>query len=144
MTKEDRLEDITNQRTYLNAVCDWAKFRAPNARFHLLGFSQGVATGMRFLGHSNVPFESLLAWAGSWPPDLDEKSIVTISGLHMSAWFGTKDPYVSQEKKKQRLALYNNYFGLFPEVGTYEGAHSFDSDILAQEISRIEQVTLKQ
>lgn len=144
MTKEDRLEDIMNQRTYLNAVCDWAIIQAPNARFHLLGFSQGVATGMRFLGYSNVPFESLLAWAGSWPPDLDENSTIAISGLLMSAWFGTKDPYISLKKKNQRLALYNNDFGLYPEVGTYEGAHSFDSDILAQEISRIEQATLRQ
>lgn len=144
MTKEDRLEDIANQRLYLNTVCDWAKDQAPNARFHMLGFSQGVATGMRFSGYSNVRFYSFLAWAGSWPPDLEDKSIATISNLLMSAWFGTKDPYIGEQKKKARLALYNNDFRLFPEVGTYEGAHSVDSDILAREIIRLEQATLNQ
>jgi hypothetical protein len=30
--------------------------QCPNARFHLVGFSQGVATGMRFLGYSPEAF----------------------------------------------------------------------------------------
>lgn len=144
MTKEDRLTDIENQCLYLNEVCRWVLSEAPNARVHMVGFSQGVATGMRFLGHTTVPFQSLLAWAGSWPPDLEEKSQEALRTMNMSAWFGTNDPYVDEEKKQERCALYAEEFNLHPEVNTYEGAHSFDSNILASEIARLELVTLEQ
>jgi predicted esterase len=143
MTKEDRLTDIENQRLYLDELCSWAFNKAPNARFHMVGFSQGVATGMRFLGHSEVPFQSLLAWAGSWPPDLDEHSQNAIRALHMSAWFGTEDPFVDESKKLERTNYYKENYDIVPEVGTYEGKHTFDSNILASEIARLEQLTLK-
>lgn len=143
MTKEDRLTDIENQRLYLNEVCGWASIQASNARFHMVGFSQGVATGMRFLGHSNVAFHSLLAWAGSWPPDLDEKSQEATRNLKMCAWFGTADPFVNGAKKRERVKHYQENYGIVPEVGVYEGAHTFDSDILKGELARLEQITLK-
>ncbi len=143
MTKEDRLTDIDNQRFYLDEVCNWASNQAPKARFHMLGFSQGVATGMRFLGYSKVTFHSLLAWAGSWPPDLDEKSQLATRALHMSAWFGTKDPFVDEAKKQERIKHYKENYSIVPDVGTYEGKHTFDSNILASEIARLEQLTLK-
>ena len=144
MTKEDRLTDIENQRLYLNEACRWILSEAPSTRLHMVGFSQGVATGMRFLGHSEVPFQSLLAWAGSWPPDLGDSSQEALRTMYMSAWFGTQDPFVDEEKKQERCALYADKFNLHPEVNTYEGAHSLDSNILASEIARIELVTLEQ
>ncbi len=100
MTKEDRLTDIDNQRLFLNEAISWAAAKAPNARFHMVGFSQGVATGMRFLGYSCVSFHSLLAWAGSWPPDLDEKSRMVLAQTTMSSWFGTTDPFIGRTRER--------------------------------------------
>ena len=114
MTKEDRLTDIENQRLYLNEACRWILSEAPSTRLHMVGFSQGVATGMRFLGHSEVPFQSLLAWAGSWPPDLGDSSQEALRTMYMSAWFGTQDPFVDEEKKQERCALYADKFNLHP------------------------------
>ena len=142
MTKEDRLTDIDNQRLFLNEAISWAAAKAPNARFHMVGFSQGVATGMRFLGYSCVSFHSLLAWAGSWPPDLDEKSRSVLAQTTMSSWFGTKDPFIGKTKREERITLYQNEFDLRPEVNTYDGGHTFRSDILANEINRLENITL--
>lgn len=143
MTKEDRTTDIDNQRLFLNEVVRWAAAKAPNARFHMVGFSQGVATGMRFLGYSKTYFHSLLAWAGSWPPDLEEKSQNTLAQMPISSWFGTTDPFIGKTKREERIALYNNAFDLHPEVYTYDGGHTFRSDILANEINRLENITLK-
>ncbi|PSR07396.1 MAG: hypothetical protein C7N14_04750 [Bacteroidetes bacterium] len=143
MTKEDRLTDIDNQRLFLNEAISWAAAEAPNARFHMVGFSQGVATGMRFLGYSKVSFHSLLAWAGSWPPDLDEKSRSVLAQTTMSSWFGTTDPFIGTAKREDRVTLYKNEFDLHPEVNTYDGGHTFRSDILANEINRLENITLK-
>ena len=142
MTKEDRLTDIDNQRLFLNEAISWAAAKAPNARFHMVGFSQGVATGMRFLGYSCVSFHSLLAWAGSWPPDLDEKSRMVLAQTTMSSWFGTTDPFIGMTKREERITLYKNEFDLRPEVNTYDGGHTFRSDILANEINRLENITL--
>jgi len=63
MTKDEREKDIENQRRYLSEVMRFVRKQCPNARFHLVGFSQGVATGMRFLGYSPEAFTSVLAWA---------------------------------------------------------------------------------
>ena len=142
MTKEDRLTDIDNQRLFLNEAISWAAAKAPNARFHMVGFSQGVATGMRFLGYSCVSFHSLLAWAGSWPPDLDEKSRMVLAQTTMSSWFGTTDPFIGKTKREERITLYKNEFDLRPEVNTYDGGHTFRSDILANEINRLENTNL--
>lgn len=141
MTKEDRLADIENQRLYLSEVVNWVQREAPNALFHMVGFSQGVATGMRFLGYGSVAFKSLLAWAGSWPPDLDEKSIKALQNLTMHAWFGDDDPYVTPGKVEERTKLYNEQYKVFPVVREYAGAHRFDATILAEEIARLEQLT---
>lgn len=141
MTKEDRLTDIANQRMYLQEVMRWAQEQAPNATFHMVGFSQGVATGMRFIGHCDQTFHSLLAWAGSWPPDLDAKGIAALAKMEMSAWFGTEDPFVTDEKVREKTELYNSEYRLYPKVNTYAGAHKFDHSILAQEIGRLEQRT---
>lgn len=143
MTKEDRKMDIDNQRFFLNEVVSWAAKEAPNARFHMVGFSQGVATGMRFLGYSKTYIHSLLAWAGSWPPDLEEESQKTLAQMPMSSWFGTKDPFIGKDKREERIALYNNKFDLHPEVNTYDGGHTLCSDILANEINRLENITLR-
>ena len=60
--EEDRLTDIENQRLYLNEVCRWVLSEAPNARLHMVGFSQGVATGMRFLDIQRCHFKA--CWLG--------------------------------------------------------------------------------
>ena len=138
MTKDAREKDILNQRLYLGAVLDWVVQRAPNARLHIVGFSQGVATAMRFIGYSHHEFSSLLAWAGSWPPDLQERNITALAALKMSAWFGTTDPFVQEAKKQERIDFYAQQYDLHPEIGTYDGAHTFDAAILKAEIERLE------
>lgn len=138
MTKDNREVDIENQRMYLNAVLTWVRNRAQGARIHVVGFSQGVATGMRFLGHSVEPVEGFLAWAGSWPPDLDERSLAGLRGTHFKGWFGTDDAFIGLEKQERILAHYRENYGLELPVERYEGGHKFDLAILEREIGAIE------
>ena len=63
--------------------------------------------------------------------------------MPISSWFGSKDPFIDKAKREERIALYNNEFDLHPEVYTYDGGHTFRSDILANEINRLENITLK-
>ena len=82
MTKDERLKDIENQKKYLTTVINWAHAKAPSTPIHVLAFSQGVATIIRFLGHSPVRISTLLAWAGSWPPDASEENVKALSKIN--------------------------------------------------------------
>lgn len=138
MTKDERLVDIDNQRKYLGSVFQWIKQQAPKATIHCVGFSQGVATIMRCVGHENVQPHSLLAWAGSWPPDLDEMNRAALEGIRFKACFGTEDEYITTEKQQEMIGHYLEKYNFEPSVSVYEGGHSFDVEKLAQEIAILE------
>ena len=138
MTKDQRLVDIANQRIYLGFVFRWIKKQAPKATIHCIGFSQGVATIMRCIGHEDVQPSSLLAWAGSWPPDLDETNRATLEKLRFKACFGSQDEYITTEKQQEMIGYYLEKYNFEPLVSVYEGGHSFDAEKLAQEIATLE------
>jgi predicted esterase len=138
MTKDERLVDITNQRLYLGFVFQWIKQQAPKATIHCVAFSQGVATIMRCIGHPDVQPSSILAWAGSWPPDLDETNRAALEELRFKACFGTRDEYITTEKQQEMRGYYLEKYNFEPSVSVYEGGHSFDVEKLAQEIAILE------
>ena len=138
MTKDQRLVDIANQRIYLGFVFRWIKKQAPKATIHCIGFSQGVATIMRCIGHEDVQPSSLLAWAGSWPPDLDKTNRATLEKLRFKACFGSQDEYITTEKQQEMIGYYLEKYNFEPSVSVYEGGHSFDAEKLAQEIATLE------
>lgn len=138
MTKDERLVDIANQRLYLGFVFQWIKQQAPKATIHCVAFSQGVATIMRCIGHQDVQPSSILAWAGSWPPDLDETNRAALEDLRFKACFGTRDEYITTEKQQEMIGYYLEKYNFEPSVSVYEGGHSFDVEKLAQEIATLE------
>ncbi|MEY2963492.1 MAG: hypothetical protein RL754_753 [Bacteroidota bacterium] len=138
MTKEDRLVDIDNQRVYLEQVRAWVAQQCPMAEIHVVAFSQGVATGMRWLGRNEGSLGAFLAWAGSWPPDLDEKSIAGLKSTRFQGWFGTEDEFIGLEKQEEILRHYREELELVLPYDRYEGGHRFDSAILGREIDRLE------
>jgi predicted esterase len=138
MTKDERLVDIANQRLYLGFVFQWIKQQAPKATIHCVAFSQGVATIMRCIGHPDVQPSSILAWAGSWPPDLDETNRAALEELRFKACFGTRDEYITTEKQQEMRGYYLEKYNFEPSVSVYEGGHSFDVEKLAQEIATLE------
>ena len=142
MTKDERLKDIDNQKKYLTTVINWAHAKAPSTPIHVLAFSQGVATIMRFLGHSPARISTLLAWAGSWPSDASEENIKALSKINFQGWFGDEDEFISRQKQIEIQAHYKDKFELDLAVSLYKGGHKFDKVILKSEIERLEQTTL--
>ncbi len=139
MTKEDRLVDIQNQWNYLDEVIAWAKTQAPNAALHFVGFSQGVATGMRYLGNGNFTPVSFLAWAGSWPPDLEPQGVEALKSTRFKGWYGSEDSFIGVDKQEQIITHYREEFALEMDWDRYEGGHTFDKVILAEAITQLEQ-----
>ena len=74
MTREFREMEITNQGAYLDEIMlrelgpnPWEKFT-----FHLMGFSQGVATISRWAVSRKIPFQRLILWAGGFPHEIND------------------------------------------------------------------------
>ncbi|MCB9716493.1 MAG: homogentisate 1,2-dioxygenase [Myxococcales bacterium] len=63
-----RREDPQGVRRALETIAHaraWARERAPGARLHLLGFSQGACLALELLAESPEPFDTIIALAGA-------------------------------------------------------------------------------
>lgn len=70
MTREDREHEIADQCTYLDALAALLD-QADNQRpVHVLGFSQGVATTLRWAAYGHTSIQHLVLWGGSLPVDI--------------------------------------------------------------------------
>lgn len=96
MTKRFRLSEIEDQFSFLDKL--YAQYKKKNVRLHLLGFSQGVATMMRWVAHRKPSIESMIIWAG-WPPeDIDYVGLATYWGtLNNYYVYGRQDQYLTAE-----------------------------------------------
>lgn len=73
MTREDRESEIADYVEYLDALAAQllADRSADRPRLVAFGFSQGVATAVRWLALGQTPVDRVIAWSGSLPHDLD-------------------------------------------------------------------------
>ncbi|MCZ4407496.1 dienelactone hydrolase family protein [Cryomorphaceae bacterium 1068] len=108
MTKEERLDDIDDYVKYLDQLYD-AQQISSNSEIILLGFSQGVATAMRWLAlGKSSRFNRAILWAGSFPHDLKpQKATTALQNLKVHCVIGNKDPFLNEEhiqRTKDHLA----------------------------------------
>ena len=132
MTREDREHEIEDQRAYLDAVLATmhAAWPAATPRLVVLGFSQGVATAVRWTTQAALAPDRVIAWAGSLPAELDAASAMRLRGrLTMVA--GRSDGLLTPDRleaERERLAA----FGLDVPLVWYDGGHTIDGPTLAQ------------
>ncbi|MBX2983986.1 MAG: hypothetical protein KF843_15020 [Flavobacteriales bacterium] len=71
MTREDRDHEIADQIGYLDRLVEHLRSLCPpGIPVSVLGFSQGVATACRWAMKGRTPFEQIVLWGGSLPPEL--------------------------------------------------------------------------
>ncbi|MEQ9466539.1 MAG: hypothetical protein RLN88_03955, partial [Ekhidna sp.] len=68
MTKEDRLTEIENQYSYIDGMLKEVGDISDKQLIYF-GFSQGTATMGRYAAHAKIPFQKMIIWAGTFPPD---------------------------------------------------------------------------
>ncbi len=132
MTREGRLKDIDNYINYLSSVYLFEVPSDPAFKINILGFSQGAATASRWVTQSTLHFDSLILWAGIFPPDMN--IVISKKRLYRKnvLWvFGSNDPFVSNEKLSVQKELAAG-LGLSPKIITYRGDHDIDSKVLAK------------
>lgn len=128
MTREDREREIADQHAYLDAVLAAVRTGAP--RLVVLGFSQGVATAARWVASGRVSPDRFIAWAGSFPAELDAAAAARFAG-HLTVVFGRTDALVPVARAEAGLAALRA-LGVDPRVEWFEGGHVMDGATLVR------------
>lgn len=130
MTREDRLNEITDHVAYLDVLVAHVRLQCPaGIPVHALGFSQGVATVARWShqGRSNV--QRVVLWAGGLPPELDTDQLKAWRVKHVDLVLGNEDPYQKPgdlNATSQRL----RGAGVPHKAHTFAGAHRLEPVLL--------------
>ncbi|MEJ2003515.1 MAG: phospholipase, partial [Cyclobacteriaceae bacterium] len=101
-------------------------------KISVLGFSQGAATASRWLMDGSVKADRMILWAGILPFDLDLKQAPDRLGdIEKICVYGTRDPYLSDEKMKEMTDLAGRTNLLF-NYKKFDGAHDIDEEMLKE------------
>jgi predicted esterase len=130
MTKEDRLDDIADSNTFLDAVNTEInkELKGKKVKINLFGFSQGVATACRWLDAGKINADNLILYCGTIPDDLNaENKILSKQKLYYLA--ATQDEFFDDKQKKeiQEFLMVN-----VPdhEYILFDGKHEVKSEVL--------------
>jgi predicted esterase len=132
MTREDRLREIEDYVGYLDTLADaiFARIDRASVRLTILGFSQGVATVVRWAIQGHVRPDQLIMWASPLPPE-----IMTPSGIsplaripRLSVVVGTLDANALNVLPKERERM--DRLGLTYDFHSFEGGHHLDEQTL--------------
>ena len=129
MTRENRMMDIENYLSYLDAIQkkETGDIKLPTT---ILGFSQGAATATRWALEGNIHFERLVLWAGIFPPDMNfEAGRRILRSKKVIAVFGDQDPFVTPERLIEMNTL-SGQLGIEPEMIRFNGIHDLDEATL--------------
>jgi predicted esterase len=131
MTREDRLREIDDYVSYLDAVYRLVMAAVPaNARVVVLGFSQGVATACRWAALGQARVDELVLWAERIPPDLDlARAAERLRTTRVRLVVGAADrslPAAALDEERQRLVQH----GIRGEALTFPGGHELDAEML--------------
>ena len=122
MTKEDREAEIEDYLHYLDQVIGAHSLPA-GCKLHVFGFSQGAATASRWALHTPHAINTLVCWAGFFPPDMQWDSPKYL-GNEMKTYllYGVDDVYIDENLKKE---IEKVMAGLQkkPNIITFEGKH---------------------
>jgi len=132
MTKEDRLTDIQNYLSYLNAIYqkEMEEVDRSSTTIHLLGFSQGTATVTRWALQPQIHFDHLLLWAGILPYDVDlQVGKEKLKSKRLTLIYGDQDEFVTQERLENQKEMLDA-MELEPRLFVFKGGHDIDQATL--------------
>lgn len=123
MTSEDRLSDIQDYLKYLNQLSDELNLgQAEDLR--LLGFSQGVATGSRWLAHTLLTFKQFIICSGMIATEFRlEEDLAKLGDVSFSYISGTKDPFLNEAEVlhfREQLKSYKRQIQMIEFNGVHE------------------------
>ena len=131
MTSEDRLTEIHNQKTYIDAVLDAHDIDWSDKRLVYFGFSQGVATMCRYAAHAKRSFDQMILWAGTFPPELERNDFDFCDQAFSVKYFtGSSDPFYQVGMKEAQVSKVRSVLGVEAEVIEFEGVHEVKAHLI--------------
>lgn len=139
MTKADRLDEIEDFSGMLTQIHNRYKRRlADDVHIHILGFSQGCATAIRWLDRTQLQVSSLTLWGGLFPEDIDYQPFIAYWQSLPTYWiYGDQDEYLTEE----RCAAHDLWLiehNLKVEKHIYAGRHKVLPKVAAKLVQHIE------
>ena len=134
MTREDREAEIEDQVAYLDLIYDeiFSQVGRGRVRLWVLGFSQGVATVIRWLARARTSPDRVVLWAGMIPPELDARAARALWArapvtmvVGSTDEFATPKVVAAQEAKLRELGV------AFTSIG-FDGGHDLSGDTLVE------------
>lgn len=127
MTKIAREREIEDYINYLDLVhLSFASMA--QAKLHVLGFSQGAATAVRWALRGKIRPNSLTLWGADFPPDVDCKSAaLKLKDCALYAMCGESDQYVSLDEHRLHFEKIASS-GLNFERIEFKGGHEITAD----------------
>ena len=130
MTREDRESDIADYVDYLDQLASEMLARSPRARLHVLGFSQGSATIMRWAVHASRAPDHLVSWAGEVPTDVDwNMGARKLANTRIDIVCGDRDELTSPKVIQRNIATLTEV-GLRYQLHSFSGRHHLDDEML--------------
>jgi predicted esterase len=130
MTKENRINNITDNNEYLNNLVDFLQTENEFSELLVLGFSQGGATAARW-NAQRKDIDQLILWASVFPPDLEESSFS--NSKNGTFVIGKQDEFYDAVAQDKEI---NKYRSLGFEIVVYDGKHDIDADTLKNLLDR--------
>ena len=130
MTREDRLREIADYVGYLDALhaTVFARIDRRAITLRVLGFSQGAATVIRWVGCGNVQPDHLILWSSGLPPDLDSEAEQLRQVPRISVVVGNRDETAVRAADAERERF--EQFGLRYELVRFDGGHELHAETL--------------
>jgi predicted esterase len=132
MTKEERLADISDYVSYLDEVYDdvMKHLDRKKVNVHVLGFSQGTATVARWLCMGRSSADTLIMWAGAFPPDIDyDQNAHRLTTLRKYVVTGDQDEFIPAAQLENHLGFLRKN-KLEHTLVTFSGRHEIDKAAL--------------
>ena len=137
MTSYQRETAIANNHRYLNGMMEEVLSAFEQVpRVHLLGFSQGAATGTRWASQWKGTLDSLVLWGGGFAHDLAlEVAKEKFAATAVILVHGLEDELVTEESKKRQEELLLE-LGKPLNLLTFSGGHELDSEMVERIINQ--------
>lgn len=142
LTKESRETEIADAHQWLDAVHDEVlnesiavQGRAPVTG--VLGFSQGVATAMRWVASGAVTPRMFVAWAGGLAQDVDAAAFVRkLTDAELVLVSGTRDQYAT-DANRAAMASAVKALGVKHRILSFDGEHTLYEPLLADILAEL-------
>lgn len=131
MTSYQREMAIANNHRMLNQLMNDLLSKFTNApKIHLLGFSQGAATGTRWASQWAGHLETMVLWGGGFAHDLTlEVAKEKFAATEILVVLGERDELITEESKKKQVDLLEALDKPL-KLLTFPGGHELDINLL--------------